>query len=402
MQIRAVTVFSHPHALPRAAKIAATVRLVLEAADYDVQTTRWALPPFPLLVANRADAVALARQTDEQAAAHGLDYVALGPALPAFPETYTWLPDILAEAGRVFVSGVMADDDGLRPHAIQACADVMAALAPLEPNGFANLRFAALASVPPGAPFFPAAYAPPQLKEGDVLVALALEAADVAVTAFENAETAADARAALVQALESHGTRLADLVSRAAGQHGGYFLGLDFSLAPYPDEATSLGAALERLGVAALGAHGSLAAAAFLADALDRAAFPRTGFNGLMLPVLEDAVLAARAAEGVLSVKDLLLYSAVCGTGLDTVPLPGDTTADQMAAVLTDVAALARRLRKPLTARLMPMPGKRAGDVVTFDFPYFANSRVMPLQAAPLSGAVSTGDYDLRARCSDV
>ena len=256
--------------------------------------------------------------------------------------------------------------------------------------------------MPPGAPFFPAAYAPPQLKEGDVLVALALEAADVAVTAFENAETAADARAALVQALESHGTRLADLVSRAAGQHGGHFLGLDFSLAPYPDEATSLGAALERLGVAALGAHGSLAAAAFLADALDRAAFPRTGFNGLMLPVLEDAVLAARAAEGVLSVKDLLLYSAVCGTGLDTVPLPGDTTADQMAAVLTDVAALARRLRKPLTARLMPMPGKRAGDVVTFDFPYFADSRVMPLQAAPLNGAVNTGDYDLRARCSDV
>ncbi len=398
MQIRAVTVFSHPNALPKAAKIAATVRLVLEAADYDVQTTRWALPPFPLLASSRAEAVALARRVDAQAAEHGLDYVALGPALPTHPETYAWVPAMLEGVARVFASGVMADESGLHTHAIQACARVMAALAPLEPNGFANLRFAALASVPPGAPFFPAAYAPTHLKETDVLVALALEAADLAVTAFDAAATADDARTALVQAVEGHAARLTELASRAAGQHGGHFLGLDFSLAPYPDAATSLGGALERLGVAALGAHGSLAAAAFLADALDRAAFPRTGFNGLMLPVLEDTVLAARAAEGVLSVKDLLLYSAVCGTGLDTVPLPGDTTADQLAAVLADVAALARRLRKPLTARLMPIPGKRAGDAVTFDFPYFADSRVMPLQAAPLTGALTATPYDFRPR----
>ena len=398
MQVRAVTVFSHPQDLAQAAKIAATVRLMLEAADYEVQTTRWALPPFPLLAEDRAAAVSLARRVDADLPAHGLDYAALGPALPEHPETYAWLPEMLAGAARVFASAVIADDEGIHPAAVQASAEAMAALAPLEPNGFANLRFAALASVPPGAPFFPAAYAPRHLRRGDVLVALALEAADVALTAFSGAATAEEARAALVTALESHGARLASLATAAAEKHGGRFLGLDFSLAPFPDEAVSLGAALERLGVAALGSHGSLAAAAFLADALDRAAFPRAGFNGLMLPVLEDTVLAARAAEGMLSVKDLLLFSAVCGTGLDTVPLPGDTTADQLATVLADVAALARRLRKPLTARLMPMPGKQAGDAVAFDFPYFANSRVLPLQAAPLGGALMAAAYDLRPR----
>jgi len=104
-----------------------------------------------------------------------------------------------------------------------------------------------------------------------------------------------------------------------------------------------------------------------------------------MLPVLEDAVLAKRAAEGVLSVKDLLLYSAVCGTGLDTVPLPGDTTSEQITAVLLDLSALALRLNKPLTARLMPIPGKKAGDPTHFDFDYFANSRVLALESDGLN-----------------
>ncbi len=397
MQIRSVTVFAHESDLPQAARVAATVRLALEAADYAVQTVRLALPPFPLWAEGEAEAVRAARRLGTAAAEHGMDYVALGPAVPAAPQAYRWIPAMLAGASNVFCSAVMADEDGIHPDAVMACAQVIADLAPLEANGFANLRFAALASVPPGAPFFPAAYAPPLLPQRKVLVALALEAADLAVAAFAAASTAEEARQRLVKALEAHGRRLSRLSERAAAAHGGRFLGLDFSLAPFPAPETSIGAALERLGVPALGAHGSLAAAAFLADALDRAAFPRSGFNGLMLPVLEDTVLAARAAEGLLTLKDLLAYSAVCGTGLDTVPLPGDTTADQLAAVLWDVAALSRRLRKPLTARLMPIPGKLAGDVVRFDFPYFADSRVMPLQAAPLSGALLSS-FDLRPR----
>ncbi len=398
MQVRSVTVFAYPEDMPAAAKAAAATRLVLEAADFEVQTVRLATPPFPLLVQSEAEAVALAKQLEADAPKFGMDYISLGPALPSRPETYAWVPAILQATSAVFCSGVVADDEGIHPDAVRASGEVIAALAPLEPQGFANLRFAALASVAPGAPFFPAAYAPRLLPRGQVLVALALEAADEAVRAFEPARTAEEARTNLVTALEAQGRRLAALTEEAAALHQARFLGLDFSLAPFPDDMTSLGRAMERLGVAALGLHGALAAAAFLADALDRAAFPRTGFNGLMLPVLEDAVLAARAAEGMLSVKDLLAYSAVCGTGLDTVPLPGDTTADQLAAVLLDVAALSRRLRKPLTARLMPMPGKQAGDPIAFDFPYFANSRVMALQAAPVEGILTAETFDLRPR----
>ena len=105
-----------------------------------------------------------------------------------------------------------------------------------------------------------------------------------------------------------------------------------------------------------------------------------------MLPVLEDSILALRAAEGVLSISDLLSYSAVCGVGLDTIPLPGDISQTALAGILLDVAALASRLDKPLTARLMPMPGMFAGDPIQFDFPYFADGKVMTASGEGVKG----------------
>jgi hypothetical protein len=98
-----------------------------------------------------------------------------------------------------------------------------------------------------------------------------------------------------------------------------------------------------------------------------------------MLPVLEDPVLARRATEGRYTVSELLLYSSVCGTGLDVVPLPGDTTIEDLTALVVDVGALAAKYRKPLSARLFPVPGKIAGDMVSFDNPYLTKSVVMPI-----------------------
>jgi hypothetical protein len=202
-----------------------------------------------------------------------------------------------------------------------------------------------------------------------------------------------------VEAVEGHARRLEQVAGELVERFGLDFAGLDFTLAPFPLEERSFGTAIERLGAPRVGLHGSLAAAAFLVDALDRAVFLRAGFNGLFTPVLEDAALARSAAEGALTVKDLLLYSTVCGTGLDVVPLPGDVSAEAVYALLLDLAALAQRLDKPLTARLMPIPGKQAGEPTGFDFAYFANSRAMPLQAEPLTGALAGEEtFQLRKR----
>jgi uncharacterized protein len=125
------------------------------------------------------------------------------------------------------------------------------------------------------------------------------------------------------------------------------------------------------------GANGTLFAVAFIKRVLREARFPRCGFSGMFLPVLEDYTMAQRSAEGLFTLDSLLLYSTVCGTGLDTIPLPGDVSVDELAAILLDVATLALIADKPLTARLMPIPGKAAGDMTDFSFSYFANARIL-------------------------
>ena len=404
MKIRSITYFcnlQYPldgQVVRRAGEFLSAARLACEAAGYEVQSTRLAGTPFASLLSagggHWADLPRYARDVEALTRQAGIQNASLGPALPEWPLSYQVIPEALAATQDIFFGGVMADRRrGLDVAAARLCAGVIVRAAPLDPNGFANLRFAALANVPPGAPFFPAAY-----HGGDrPAFALAIEAADLAVEAFSGAASVEEARLLLVSRIERHGQALSRLLSRDLP--GAEFLGLDFSLAPFPDERISLGTAFERLGVPAAGLHGSLAAAAILTEAIGRAAFPRTGFCGLMLPVLEDATLAQRAAQGTLTVKDLLLYSAVCGTGLDTLPLPGDTTAGQILPLLLDMAALALRLDKPLTARLMPVPGKRPGEPTRFDFGYFANSRVMALDAGDLSAPLANDQsFELRSR----
>ena len=406
MNIRSITYFMNPGVAIDTARFAQLRDFVKGARDafesngYAVQSARLATVPFPLLLPNLAPdtVVAYARALETAAADAGCSYVALGPALPDVQESYDAIPPVLAETENTFMSGVIASPaTGVSLPAVRSCARVIQEAATLDPNGFGNLYFTALANVAPGGPFFPAAY-----HEGDEpCFALAMEAAGLAVQAFKEAGTLAEARQGLIERIECHARTLSRIGEALSKSFGVGFNGIDFTLAPFPAESESLGTAIERLGVASVGLHGSLAGAAFIADALDRAHYPKVGFNGLMLPVLEDSTLAKRAAEGTLSVKDLLMYSAVCGTGLDTVPLPGDTSREALACVLLDVAALAQRLAKPLTARLMPIPGKGVGDPTSFDFPFFANSRVLAVDAAPLTGLFAgDGMFDLAPRIS--
>ena len=405
MKIRSITYFCNPRypldeqVLRAAGEFLSRAKRAYQSAGYEVQTMRLATIPFPELLGqvHLNELSRFAQQLEKLLAQIDVGYGSLGPALPEMPRTYQSIPDAIAATQNMFFSGVMADKRrGLDVAAVRLCADVIVKAAPLDPNGFANLRFAALANVPAGAPFFPAAYH----SADQPTFALATEAADLAVEAFTGAASVDEARGALVAQIEKHGTALR-LVATELGKETGSpeFGGIDFSLAPFPAEALSLGTAFERLGVPAIGLHGSLAAAAILTESIERADYRRAGFSGLMMPVLEDATLAKRAAEGNLTVKDILLYSAVCGTGLDTVPLPGDTSAEQIIPLLLDLCALALRLDKPLTARLMPVPGKSAGDPTAFDFGFFANSKVMALQSEALSGPLGAPQaFELRKR----
>lgn len=404
MKIRSITCFIDPsnpvdeRKMEKAGEFLRIARPAFTQAGYEVESARLASVPFSMLFAGRTRETLpkLAQQLEQAAAAQGYAYVSLGPVYPDQIDGYGAIPEALKVTQNAFFAGSMTTADGeVSLNSIRQCAWVIKRASTITPDGFANLRYAALANVPAGSPFFPAAYH----CGGEPMFALATEAADLAVTAFSQAGGLAEARRNLVTSVESHGSALTDISYELERASGVKFNGIDFSLAPFPDEVCSIGIALERLGVPSLGDFGSLTAAAILADTMDQAVFPRAGFCGLFLPVLEDAILARRVAEGSLGVVDLLLYSAVCGTGLDTIPLPGDTNEDQLSAILVDLASLSSRLGKPLTARLMPIPGKKAGEPTGFDFAYFANSRIMPIQAKPLGHHLSgVESFSLKVR----
>jgi uncharacterized protein (UPF0210 family) len=340
--------------------------------------------------------VALAKAFEAECFVHGIDYASVGPALPAEPDGFNIIPDILGSTESIFASAIFADmESGLSLSAARACAEVIHEVAARSEDGFANLRFAGLANVPSGSPFFPAAYH----RGGPDAIAIATEGAELAVTAMQDGTSLQAASRLLVEAIEGHAAVLKRITQSIANRYDVRFRGIDFSMAPFPESNRSLGASMKALGIPSVGLAGSVAAASFLADSLDQAQYQRSGFSGLFFPILEDSVLAQSAAEGHLTTRDLLLYATVCGTGLDTVPLPGDTAADQLYALLVDMGALALRHDKALTARLMPIPGKKAGDEVHFDFPYFADSRVMRLEAEALGGLLAgDGVIDVRPR----
>jgi uncharacterized protein len=123
-----------------------------------------------------------------------------------------------------------------------------------------------------------------------------------------------------------------------------------------------------------------LTAARIITAAVKSVPVKQTGYAGLMVPVMEDKVMAQRWAEGAFNVDSLLAYSAVCGTGLDTIPLPGDISVEQMGRIYGDVASLAVKWNKPLSARLQPVPGKKAGDMTEYQDPFLFNTVI---HAAP-------------------
>jgi uncharacterized protein (UPF0210 family) len=117
-----------------------------------------------------------------------------------------------------------------------------------------------------------------------------------------------------------------------------------------------------------------MTAALVITTAVKAVAVKQVGYSGLMIPVMEDKLIAQRWSEGAVTTDSLLAYSAVCGTGLDTVPFPGDISAAQLERIFGDVAALAWKWKKPLSARLQPVLGRKAGERTEFDSQYLFNT----------------------------
>ena len=224
-----------------------------------------------------------------------------------------------------------------------------------------------------GTPFFPAGYN----AGNDHQFAIGLQSASVILEAISEKKNPAEAEKAIREKLGAFAVQIENIGKDVAQQTSWTYEGIDLS--PAPLKRDSIGAAIEAYTGGWLGTSGTLSTAALITRAIQSIPVTRAGYSGLMLPVLEDSTIARRWSEGALNMDSLLAYSAVCGTGLDTIPLPGRVTPEQLIKILGDVASLSVKWKKPLSARLLPIAGKDAGDRTDFDNPRLVNVLLRPL-----------------------
>ena len=132
------------------------------------------------------------------------------------------------------------------------------------------------------------------------------------------------------------------------------------------------------MGVEYFGASGTVEASSLLTKVFKSVqGVDLVGFSGLMLALTEDVGLAEGTKKKNFDIRSLLTFSAVCGIGLDTVPIPGNTSVNKISALMRDTGTMAYRLNKPLTVRLFPIPDLNAGDYTAFESDDLCNCAVL-------------------------
>ncbi len=348
-----------------------------EKSGYEVQTIRITTQPFPEYTRGLSEAETLAffRDYDALAVKEGFD-ASIGPAMMKDTDDAReaeLLGKILAGAktleGSIFIGG----EDGIHWKSIRAAAGVTKYLEANTLHSQGNFSFTASSFVPDGTPFYPASYLAGEGKQ----FAVGLQSANVVADAFVSTKSPEAAEERLKSSLTVYAQQVEQTAKEISQSTGWKYGGIDLS--PAPLKEISIGGAIENLLGAPVGTSGTMTDAALITRALKAIPVMQAGYSGLMLPILEDSVLSQRWSEGRLSIDVLLSYSAVCGTGLDVIPLPGDISNEGLAKILGDVASLSVKWHKPLSARLLPVAGKKAGDQTEFDDPFLVNATIQPL-----------------------
>ena len=294
------------------------------------------------------------------------------------------LPGLIAEYGDLCNAcvNVPIDENGfLDNDLIQKSVAVVQEIARITPRGEGNFNFTVNYNCPPLIPYFPAGYH--HDAHGSLVVGL--ETPDLLAAALralndQPADPGDYLRAAyhaMHRALQHHSDAVQAIIAATTLDDGWHYAGMDTSAAPSKN-CTSMAEIYRLLRVPHFGASGSIAASALLTRVFKTLNNVRAiGFSGLMLAVTEDQGLADASRDNTFDLRALLTYSSVCGIGLDTVPIPGDTPAEKINAIMADTAAMAYRLNKPLTVRLFPVPGLDAGDITPFESDDLCNCAVL-------------------------
>jgi len=347
-------------------------RKIFENKGYTVQTVRVATQPWEEYFRSKDQIVTLVKELENLTQKYNVEYFNIGTTIN--PKHVPLLYDIIESTSNGFCTVVVSDGKQINYEAAGQTAQLMKKLSRISKDGFANLRFAALFNTKPGGPFYPAAY-----HKGSTSFAIGTENSDLVCRAFSEARNIEKAGLYLKKIFTDEYRRIEKIAMQISKKEKIRYGGIDVSIAPSAKPDESIAYAFEKLGLGKFGEVGTLTVAKTITEILRDLDVKKCGYSGLMLPVLEDYGLAMRNNDGTYNLTNLLLYSSVCGTGLDTIPLPGDVSEKKLYALLLDIASLSIRLNKPLSARLMPVPNKGVGEMTEYDFEYFVNSRIMKI-----------------------
>ena len=349
-----------------------------EKQGYEVESLRIVTQPLVELVKGLSE-------TDAQAFLKALDDLSakekflpnVGPAMlrdSDDPRVMRLLAQALSTLPHIEGNAVLAGEDGIYWKVIRQSAALVRYVTDHSPGSIGTFNFTGTAMLQPYAPFYPGAYHTGAGRQ----FSIGFEGASVVQEVFSRAQRDfVGTRAELTKELTVHARVAESIGQKVAAARRWTFMGVDVTPAPLGD--VSIAAAIESYTGARFGSSGTMTAALIITTAVKAVPVKQIGYSGLMVPVMEDKVLARRWGEGAFNIDSLLAYSSVCGTGLDTIPLPGDVSEEQLVRIFGDMASVAWKWRKPMSARLQPVKGKRAGDQTEFKDEYLFNTTIHPL-----------------------
>lgn len=253
-------------------------------------------------------------------------------------------------------------------------AIVEAARQSADRDGIACAKLCVFSNIPEDIPFMAGAYL--GIGEADAVINVGVSGPGVVKKAIDRAMASTDKPnlgylSEIIKRTAYKVTRVGELIGREVANGLGIRFGVvDLSLAPTPNVGDSVGEIFQSLGLNSIGAPGSTALLAMLNDAVKKGgAFASShvgGLSGAFIPVSEDLNIGEAAANGNLSLEKLEALTSVCSVGLDMVALPGDTSAETISAIIADEMAIGVINRKTTAVRLIPVPGKQAGERAYF------------------------------------
>jgi hypothetical protein len=311
------------------------------------------------------------------------------------------LPEALSATERVCASINLASSKaGINMDAVRLMGETIKDAAEIssDRDGLACAKLCVFANIPQDVPFMAGAYL--GVGEADAVINMGVSGPGVVKKAVDrtleaNPEADLGVISETIKRTAFKVTRAGELIGREVAERLGVKFGIvDLSLAPTPNVGDSVGEIFQSIGLESIGLPGSTAILAMLNDAVKKGgAFASSyvgGLSGAFIPVSEDLNIADAAEKGYLSLDKLEAMTAVCSVGLDMVPLPGDTPAETISAIIADEMAIGVINKKTTACRLIPVPGKKAGDRVHFGG-LLGESTIMEVKKGNSSGFIRRG-----------